>query len=123
MWQKAKQYDASKAPVVTWALVIARGLALDRRRQAVRRESVVSFGIVNPEPEIALGMDSDRIECLNHAYAQLSEQERECLELSLFDDLSHPEIAEARGEALGTIKSRLRRALLKLKALMEGGKP
>jgi RNA polymerase sigma-70 factor (ECF subfamily) len=122
MWNKAVSYDPKRGHVITWALTIARGLALDRRRK-LTRQAGRSVKDAIPTAVAPEGMDQERFTALRGAWAMLSPEEQDCLEQSIFDDLSHSEIAVRRLEALGTVKSRLRRALQKLRQTLLDSPP
>lgn len=119
IWQKAAQFDPARASVATWIFTIARNRHIDIIRKTRRPEPEdLPWG---PEPEplqeevIALQQDSAR---LAEALAKLPESQRHLLEQAYFGDKSHSEIAEATGLPLGTIKSRIRLGLEKLRHSM-----
>ena len=113
VWTKAAMYDPSRASASTWIFTIAR----NRRIDAFRRERRPEFDPNDPafvpeqEPE---GEDvvtaRERSESLEEALAELSEEQREVLRLSFFEDHSHDVIAEKLGLPVGTVKSRIRLA-------------
>lgn len=124
VWQYAGTYDARRGRVDTWLLTIARNLALDTRR--VRSREIVNFDDASllqhvstePDPE-GRGVLADEIRRLRRAILELSEEQRRVLFLATFQGRSGKEISEREGIPLGTVKTRLRAALLRLRAILE----
>ena len=119
VWRKAHLYDPSRATVATWVFTIARNRRIDVARRDKRPEPEdLGWG---PEPEaaqedcLALQQETDQ---LGAALQTLPAKQRELIERAYFGDLSHKEIADATGLPLGTIKSRIRLALDKLRHAM-----
>lgn len=119
VWRKAGQFDPSRATVATWIFTIARNRRIDLLRRDRRPEPEDLPWGPEPEPDpvdtLALQQDSER---LGAALALLPDDQRVLIERAYFGDLSHSEIATATGLPLGTIKSRLRLALEKLRQRM-----
>jgi RNA polymerase sigma-70 factor, ECF subfamily len=116
-WDKAGNFDPTRGRPFTWAVTMLRGLCIDRLRKAGRRVQLVALpegmeavATVNAEP----GDRSD----IEAALSLLSPTELNTLKMAVFGDLSHPEIASALAEPLGTIKSRIRRALIKVQTFL-----
>lgn len=127
VWQKAGTYQPAQSRVSTWLTSIARHRAIDiLRRRGVRPENTsVSWGddqadlLPHPEttPELVeLAMMQKRV---RSALAALPEDQRQPLMLAYFKGMSHGEIAEALGEPLGTVKTRIRLAMQKLRRMLE----
>jgi len=119
LWQKAHLYDPARASVATWVFTIARNRRIDALRRSRRPEpEELPWG---PEPEPDQGEvyeaqeDSRRLAA---ALAQLPENQRDLIQRAYFGDLSQTEIAAATGLPLGTIKSRIRLALDRLRRQM-----
>lgn len=116
VWKKAAQFDPSRASVATWIFTIARNRRIDMLRRDRRPEPEDLFWGPEEEPDqlqvIALQQESDQ---LIAAVADLPEKQRIMIERAYFSDLSHSEIAEETGLPLGTIKSRIRLALDRLR--------
>ncbi|MFM7717870.1 MAG: RNA polymerase sigma factor [Actinomycetota bacterium] len=125
-WRKAEHYDATRGRLSTWLMTIAHNLAVDRLRRetGVRRPVLV---LVEHLPETAdEDMEGPLLErdLASRALATLSASERALLERAYFGGLSAREIAEADGIPLGTVKTRLRTALIKMRrANLDGGEP
>jgi RNA polymerase sigma-70 factor (ECF subfamily) len=122
-WRKADSYEPSKGAVSTWLLTIGRRKALDRLRARKRnREDPIQdergfsdLQSTSPDP----GSEAEGSELREHVRAalrELPEEQREVLELGYFSGLSQAEIAERTGQPLGTIKTRMRLAMQKLRA-------
>lgn len=119
VWRKAEQYDPARASVATWIFTIARNRKIDLLRKYARPQPEdLPWG---PEEEqdqedvLGLQQDSARlVEALN----SLPAKQRELIERAYYGDLSHSEIAAETGLPLGTIKSRIRLALDRLRHKM-----
>ncbi len=116
LWQKAALFDPSRASVATWVFTIARNRRIDALRKARRPEPEdLSWG-PEPEPDQAEAMEMQQeTRRLGQALAQLPQKQRALIERAYFGDLSHSEIAAETGLPLGTIKSRIRLALERLR--------
>ena len=120
LWHKAHLFDPSRASVATWIFTIARNKKIDALRKQRRPEPENLEWGPEAEPEAAdilvLQQESQQ---LTQAMTALPSQQRELIEKAYFGDLSHSEIAAETGLPLGTIKSRLRLALSKLRQTMK----
>jgi RNA polymerase sigma-70 factor (ECF subfamily) len=129
VWRQSGRFAESRGSVQTWLLTIARSRSLDRLRAAKRlREDSID---VRPEHGRVAGQDSpfispaddpslaaehaERRKLVIAALTELPAEQREALELGYFGGLSQSEIAERTGQPLGTIKTRMRLAMLKLR--------
>lgn len=116
VWNKAAQFDPARASVATWIFTIARNRRIDMLRRDRRPEPEELFWGPEEEPDqlqvLSLQQESDQ---LTAAIADLPEKQRIMIERAYFNDLSHSEIAEQTGLPLGTIKSRIRLALERLR--------
>lgn len=123
LYNKAGTYDPSKGAVKTYLCGIAHKLCLERlRTRTSRPQKVEEWDIHDPETETLsaeVQHQDDKI-VVEKALNTLEPKDRKLLELAFYDGYSHGELVEHTGMALGTLKSRLRRALLKLKASLEG---
>ena len=123
VWQKAGTYRAEQAKLSTWLTHITRNHAIDMlRRRAVRLDQSaihwedVTFKTASseadPQESAEVSMRRERIQA---ALAQLSVDQRQALLLAFFHGLTHSQIAEVLRQPLGTIKTRLRLAMQKLR--------
>ncbi|MDM7932579.1 sigma-70 family RNA polymerase sigma factor [Tabrizicola sp.] len=116
LWQKAHLFDPARASVSTWVYTIARNKRIDALRKDRRAEPEELDWGPEPEPDQAEAMEAQQdTERLGQALAQLPEKQRALIERAFYGDLSHSEIAAETGLPLGTIKSRIRLALEKLR--------
>jgi RNA polymerase sigma-70 factor, ECF subfamily len=123
-WRKAARFDPARGRLSTWLMTIAHNLAVDRLRRetGVRRPTLV---LVEDVPDVP-GVDEERIvmerDAAVRALSTLSEAERRLLARAYVGGLTAREIAEADGIPLGTVKTRLRSALIRVrKANQEKG--
>lgn len=123
-WRQAARYESARGGVQTWLLTIARSRALDRVRSLTRRreeplENENGEAVAHPVADGDPGSDaeaSERRARVVAALADLPPEQREALELGYFEGLSQSEIADRTGQPLGTIKTRMRLAMQKLRA-------
>jgi RNA polymerase sigma-70 factor (ECF subfamily) len=119
LWHKAHMYDPSRASVATWIFTIARNRKIDLLRRYARPEPEDLPWGPEQEPDqadvIALHQESTK---LADAIRKLPPKQRELIERAYFGDLTHSEIAAETGLPLGTIKSRIRLALERLRHAM-----
>ena len=115
LWRTPDAFDAARGSFPGWLAVIARNRAIDAMRKR-RPESDITEIVVSIEPDLAGGMEWNRaLEKIRSALASMSLPQRSALEMSFFEGLTHTEIAAKTGEPLGTIKTRIRAALLNLR--------
>ncbi|MEL7151339.1 MAG: sigma-70 family RNA polymerase sigma factor [Pseudomonadota bacterium] len=119
LWTKAHMFDPSRASVSTWVFTIARNRKIDALRRMKRPEPEDLPWGPEAEPDQAdvmtLRQESEK---LAKAMAELPEKQRDLIQRAYFGDLSHAQIAEETGLPLGTIKSRIRLALERLRHAM-----
>jgi RNA polymerase sigma-70 factor, ECF subfamily len=126
-WRQASRFDHTRGAVQTWLLTIARSRALDRVRALRRRREEPLEGddgqvLVQQAAEGDPGQDaeaSERRRIVGAALSGLPAEQREALELGYFGGLSQTEIAERTGQPLGTVKTRMRLALQKLRSQLQ----
>ena len=120
LWRKAHLFDPGKASVSTWIFTIARNRRIDMIRKERRPEPEdLPWGPeAEPDQADAMALQQETNQ-LGQALAQLPEKQRKLVEAAYFGDLSHSEIAAQTGLPLGTIKSRIRLALDRLRHAMK----
>jgi RNA polymerase sigma factor (sigma-70 family) len=120
VWLKAHMFDPARASVATWIFTIARNRRIDILRREKRPEPEDLPWGPEAEPEqadiVALQQES---ELLGRAMKELPPAQRELIEKAYFGDMTHSEIAAETGLPLGTIKSRIRLALDRLRHAMK----
>ncbi len=128
VWEKADTYRVEKARVATWIARIARNRAIDVLRQQRSRDSrakgaweELKKAAEAPAPDPGERMETERLHArVREAVASLPAEQKAALTLAYFQGLTHQEIAAQLGEPLGTIKTRIRAAMQKLRGLLEG---
>lgn len=122
LWQKAHLFDPARASVSTWVFTIARNRRIDALRRARRPEPEDLPWGPEPEPDQAEVYEAQQeTKRLGVALAQLPDKQRVLIERAYYGDMSHSEIAAETGLPLGTIKSRIRLALDRLRQGMSEG--
>lgn len=116
LWHKAHLFDPTRASATTWVFTIARNRRIDALRKSRRPEPEDLPWGPEPEPDqhdvLEMGQETAR---LAEALADLPEAQRDLIARAYFGELSHSEIAAETGLPLGTIKSRIRLALDRLR--------
>jgi RNA polymerase sigma-70 factor, ECF subfamily len=124
VWRTSIAYDARRGTVAAWLLMMARSRAMDRLRArghvAAASMTEIHDGLVsvdpNPEQANLAGADRARV---RSALRTLSPEQRRAIDLAFFRGLTHRELAEHLGEPLGTVKTRIRAALHKLREALD----
>jgi RNA polymerase sigma-70 factor (ECF subfamily) len=130
IWDRGERYDPTRGTPVAYLLRLTRSRIVDRLRARPRNARAGQAGgdapveaAAAPEPQSAPGtravMEEQRA-TVARAMNELTRPQREAIEMAFFDALTHSEIAERLGEPLGTIKSRIRQALGRLREALGG---
>jgi RNA polymerase sigma-70 factor, ECF subfamily len=121
LWSTAAQYDPGKGSAAGWALMIARRRAIDRVRSsaasAVREQQAAAPAELWDQTHEAAAEAIDR-ERLVRSLRQLTGPQREVIRLAYFGGHTHRQVAAILGAPLGTVKGRIREALIKLRLAM-----
>jgi RNA polymerase sigma-70 factor (ECF subfamily) len=126
LWQQAARYDDRRGNVAAWLVTVARSRAIDRlRRRRSRPESTADDAdtslLIDPAPPVDDRLlTSARASTVRTAMDELPLLQRIAIELAFFEGLTHAEIAERLEMPLGTVKTRIRQALLRLRDRLEG---
>lgn len=119
LWSRARDYLAERGPFLPWLLTIARRVALDRLRLESRRPALSDS--TDPEkawqylPDVKSVTDESRWRSMYFAVQNLHPDQRKVIELAYYQGMSQSEIAEVLSLPLGTVKTRLRAAMEKLR--------
>ena len=125
-WREAARFEAGRGSVAGWLTMIARSRALDLVRARSRRDRMTasatadrpdaSPGMSEFRPDPAKALDHDeRRQQVQQALATLSPPQRQAIELAYFEGLSQSEIAERLRQPLGTVKTRVRLGMQKMR--------
>jgi RNA polymerase sigma-70 factor (ECF subfamily) len=128
IWRHARDYSAERGTPSTWLVMLARSRALDkvrsrdtRRQRETPLEEVAAARSPEDPPEQAALLSQQR-SMVRAAMAILAPEQREAIELSFFSGLTHTELAEKLGQPLGTVKTRIRLGMMKLRQVLTAGK-
>jgi RNA polymerase sigma-70 factor (ECF subfamily) len=126
VWQRAGQYDRRQASVSTWVFTIARNRQIDVLRRERRPELDPDEPMLQPsetpEPDRLLDAEQSAAR-LRAALALLPEEQAELVRVSFYEEASHSALAARFDLPLGTVKSRLRLALQKLRHALDTDRP
>ncbi len=128
-WKQPASYDPERGKFVTWLLSVVHNLCIDQLRrkrhnsisldqeETQERINYLADESVTIEEEVWLGMQRVTVQ---GALSSLPDEQRLAIDLAFFKGLTHQEIAQQTGLPLGTVKSRIRQGLMKLKGVMQG---
>ena len=122
VWRKAAYFDPSRASASTWIFTIARNLRIDALRRERHPEDLTDEPELLPAEEVRADeavSAAQREQRLRVALKTLPQEQAEVVQLSFFQDKAHAEISDHLGLPLGTVKSRLRLAMVRLRAQLE----
>jgi RNA polymerase sigma-70 factor (ECF subfamily) len=122
VWRKAALFDSSRAGASTWIVAIARNLRIDAARREKRSRLPDVFDLLDgtePEQPDHLVSGSERETRVRAALSILPVDQYRAIELAFIDGLSHQDVATRLAIPLGTVKSRLRLAMVKLRSVLE----
>jgi len=123
VWRQASSFDSNRGAPIAWLMTIARSRAIDRLRSAKHDQSKDALDTVgelianSTDPEQASAL-SERQRLVRAALDSLSREQREVIELAYYAGLSHSEIALKLGQPLGTVKTRTRLGMIKLRDIL-----
>jgi RNA polymerase sigma-70 factor, ECF subfamily len=123
VWRRAADFDETRGRPFTWLVTLARSRGIDRLRTLASRERVAQAGAKEaPEEEFSDAatdaVKSEERGVVNKALDQLPEEQKRLLMLAYFDGLTQSEIATQLGAPLGTVKTRMRSGMIKLRELL-----
>jgi len=132
LWEKASEFDAGKSRAFTWAVMIFRNKAIDRARSRRRRQQLNETAAKemlplaehnNVERADHAADLAERAYLVRQAMDELPKEQRRCIEWAFLKGYTHHQLAEYLEEPLGTVKTNIRRGLLRLRNLLNGGAP
>ena len=124
-WEKASLFEANRGSLTTWLSTLARSRSIDRirreksqerRKDAVSRDVEVAFAQAGPDEYVALG---ERGSLIRKALSDLPADQRQVIEIAYFEGLSQSEIAARLNTPLGTVKTRIRQGMIRLKSAID----
>ena len=122
VWRRAADFDENRGRPFTWLVTLARSRGIDRLRSIASRERVAVMAGDDESDEVSdAASDAIRSEqrgVVNNALSQLPEEQKRLLMLAYFDGLTQSEIATQLGAPLGTVKTRMRSGMMKLRELL-----
>ena len=128
LWRQPRSYDAGRGRFLSWLMSVTRNRAIDEQRRITRRRRVEKPGddatselpgperFHDPQLEAVLAEDRRRV---RQAMTRLPPPQREVIELAYFSGLTQTQIARRTGEPLGTVKTRIRLGMRKLRGALE----
>lgn len=127
VWRRASTYDPANGSVLGWIMNQARSRAIDRVRYEQRKKRVKSetdgaaVAMTVEDPQNTLHTKEQSL-VLREALDNLNSEERQAIEMAFFSELTYQEVASNLNEPLGTIKSRIRSGLSKLRSVLARAK-
>jgi RNA polymerase sigma-70 factor, ECF subfamily len=124
VWRRAHDFDETRGKPFTWLVTLARSRGIDRLRQLAARQRLAT-SVAQDQPEeasdaLSATFKSEQRQTVTRALAELPEDQRKALMLAYYDGLTQSEIASKLNAPLGTIKTRMRAGLMKLRGIMMG---
>ena len=128
LWNHAGNFDPSKSKAFTWSVMIFRNKAIDRlrtrsRRARLQQQAILEIPLLTSEHSHQADHAADhRDRCtqVNEALNSLPQEQRHLIEIAFLKGQTHHSIAESLGLPLGTVKTNIRRGLLRLRSLLKG---
>jgi len=122
VWRRAGDFDEARGRAFTWLVTIARSRALDRLRSAGSRARLGEEAAQVPRDDVADAaqdaLKSETSAVVRRALAELPDEQRTALFLAYFEGLTQTEIAARLGDPLGTVKTRMRSGMIKLREML-----
>ncbi len=124
VWRRAEHYDVERGGPRAWFLRLVRNLVIDHLRargardRAANRSATAGNDAPGPERPDEAVVRSERASVVREALAALPEEQRRAIEIAYFEGLSHSEIAAREQTPLGTVKTRIRDGVQKMRAAL-----
>ena len=124
VWRRAADFDEERGRPFTWLVTLARSRAIDRLRVLASRQRLADSAAQEVAGEasdaVADALHAEQREIVARALATLPEEQRRTLKLAYFEGLTQSEIATQLGTPLGTVKTRMRTGMMKLREMLAG---
>jgi RNA polymerase sigma-70 factor, ECF subfamily len=124
VWRKAADFDETRGRPFTWLVTLARSRGIDRLRTLASRERVAEAGAREVSEEVSDAatdaLKSEQRGLVSDALAKLPDEQKRPIMLAYFDGLTQSEIATRLGAPLGTVKTRMRTGMIRLRELLAG---
>lgn len=129
LWERASTFDPDRSKAFTWAVMLFRHKAIDRMRMLGRRNRLVDSAILE-QTTLASSVHASTVDgvlaaergmVVREALNELPKEQRQLIEFAFLKGLTHHVISESLGIPLGTVKTNIRRGLLRLRDLLKGG--
>jgi len=124
VWRRAKDFDETRGKPFTWLVTLARSRAIDRLRSLGARDRVAQASVREASEEVSDAANdtfrSEQRALVTSALSQLPEEQKRPLVLAYFDGLTQSEIATTLNAPLGTVKTRMRAGMMKLREVLAG---
>ena len=124
VWRKAADFDQNRGRPFTWLVTLARSRGIDRLRTLAARERLAEAGAQGASEHTSDAatdaFKSEQRGLVTNALAQLPDEQKRPIMLAYFDGLTQSEIATRLGAPLGTVKTRMRTGLMKLREMLAG---
>jgi RNA polymerase sigma-70 factor, ECF subfamily len=124
LWSRSDRYDAGRGSPLTYLLTLARSRAIDRRRSGMKRRAIQFEADLTGDPSgsgttaagpVGHAIAGELAQKMKEAMARLDPAQRQAVEMSFYDGMSHSEIALKLGKPLGTVKTNIRQGLIHLR--------
>lgn len=115
LWRKPKAFEQGRGSLGAWLVVVARNRSIDTLRKRKPTDSVDDVVLASPGNLASEAERNSMMEKVRDVLGTLPMEQRKSLELAYFEGMSHSEIAAATGDPLGTVKTRIRLALISLR--------
>ena len=122
VWRKAAAYQTSRGSAIAWLMTITRTRSMDKRRSRVTRTNreepldVKTYEFPSDSADYSVSLDMERR--VQSALSTLAPEQKQAIEMAYFSGFSHSELALKLGEPLGTVKTRIRLGMIRLKTLL-----
>ena len=122
VWRRAADFNELRGKPFTWLVTLSRSRGIDRLRSLAARDRVAKSSVIDPTTAVSDAVDdafkSEQRGIVTRALKQLPEDQKIPLVLAYFEGLTQSEIAERLGAPLGTVKTRMRSGMIKLRELL-----